>query len=283
MNEGQTASRSRFHEAPLVVFSALTAAGAGTALTHLIFSLAGLADWTPSSSVPRLVAVLMGIGLLVSMAHLGRPGGISDALRGTGQSPVSNEVVALSVALGGAVLLALLPNGSTVFAFVWTLTVTACGGTLFLMGVVYRIPGRPGWGGSMILHPTIVGMIAGWFLWRLAVPGPMPVPFFAILILLVLADLGITFRRASVLASDRRMAEPEHPSIFQIRFRLLILRCLLLDLLPLLLAAMEQWRLATLSLGIGVLLDRTLFYGLALQETTEAEIARVEGLLEGRE
>jgi DMSO reductase anchor subunit len=279
MNEGQTASRSRFHEAPLVVFSALIAAGAGTALTHLLFYLAGLSDWTPPSSVPRLVAVLLGIGLLVSMAHLGRPGGISDALRGTGRSPLSNEVVALSAALGGAVLSALLPTGSAVFALVWTLTLTACGGTLFLMGVVYQIPGRPGWGGSMLFHPAIVGMIAGWFLWRMAVPGPMPIPFFALLVLLVIADLGITVRRVWVLEAGRKTAEPEHPSIFQVRYRLLILRGLLLDLLPFVLAALGQWRLATLSLGFGVLLDRTLFYGLALQETTEAEIERVEGIL----
>ncbi|MFC1662463.1 DmsC/YnfH family molybdoenzyme membrane anchor subunit [Gemmatimonadota bacterium] len=280
MNEGQTASRSKFHEAPLVVFSALVSAGAGTGVTHFVFALSDLASFLPPSGLPALIACLLAIGLLASMAHLGRPGGVTDGLRRIGRSPLSNEGAVAVLALAGAALSSIVPDTNFLFAPVWYLTVGACVGTLISLGAVYRIPGRPGWGGGVVFQPLIAGMIAGWVLWRMAAPGPMPFPFFAILIILVLTDLGITASRILVLAGHREESTPSHPQLFALRNTLLLLRCLFVDLLPLLFAATGHWSLATVAVAVGVFVDRTSFYGLGLKETTEAEIARVEGILE---
>jgi hypothetical protein len=93
------------------------------------------------------------------------------------------------------------------------------------------------------------------------------------------ADAGLQVLRRTALVYPRGPLAPRHPALFARRQSLLATRFVLVDILPgaCLLAGLPA--AAALVLAAGILVDRLAFYGLACQQTTEAEVARVELLL----
>lgn len=279
MNEGLTASEARFHEMPLVLFSALMVFGCGAGAAHLVFTAAGVASLRPPPSLPSLITVLLATGLIVSLAHLGRPQGIFDTFRRVGRSRLSNEVILAGFALIGSSLSSVLPPAHSFFAPVWVLTLVACVSVLLSLGGIYRLPGRPGWGGPVALQPFTAGLVFGGVLWAASVAEPWPVSYAGLMAVVLFLDLAITLWRGVVLHLAE--AVPDHAGFFRLRNMFLPLRLALVDLLPALLLIGGSWRVAVVSVVIGVFLDRTLFYGLGAKRNTEAEVARVEKILAG--
>jgi hypothetical protein len=201
------------------------------------------------------------------------------AFRGTGRSSLSNEVAVVAAGFVCAMVSSLLDAASPLFGPVWVLTLLACLATLLALGWVYRIPGRPGWRGLVVLQPLSMGVIVGWIGWSGLVPGSRSSPLLLLLGVFVLLDLAITLFRIAVLHLARGRATPVHPRLFRVRNLLLLARALLVDVVPLQLVVFGRTRAAILCLSIGVLLDRFSFYGLAVKESTESEARRVESLL----
>lgn len=89
------------HEFPLVIFTVLaqTAAGLATAVA-LTVGVALAIDWW-LGSLPLLGAVVagvaLGLALIASTSHLGRPGRAPNALRNLNSSPLSREIAAAAV------------------------------------------------------------------------------------------------------------------------------------------------------------------------------------------
>ncbi len=111
MGSGVTTSRHRFHELPLVFFSALGIAGGGVGLANLlrvVFSGGGLALSRTEALV--LVGLLLG-GAILSTGHLGQPQRSPLVLRRLFRSPLSDEILALGVVLGGGSVALFLPPG----------------------------------------------------------------------------------------------------------------------------------------------------------------------------
>lgn len=281
MNEGLTASQSKFHEIPLVLFSAVFVMGCGTGATHLLFWAFGIAAFLPPSSLPNLITVLLATGLIVSLAHLGRPQGMFDTVRRVGRSRLSDEVILGGLALLGSGLCSVLPESHPLFAPIWLLTLLACSANLLFLGAVYRLPGHPGWGGPVAFQPATTGLVVGGILWGAAVSLPWPGRYAGMVAVFILLDVSATVWRMLALHRSRRRATPDHPWFFRLRNVLLPTRVILVDLLPMNLMILGLWRTAILSLVLGVFLDRTVFYGLGLKKTTEAEITRVETILAG--
>lgn len=279
MNEGLTASQARFHEMPLVLFSALMVFGCGAGAAHLVFAATGVASLRPPPSLPSLITVLLATGLIVSLAHLGRPQGIFDTFRRVGRSRLSNEVIFAGLALIGSSLSSVLAPASSYFAPVWIVTLAACVAVLLSLGSVYRLPGRPGWGGPVAVQPLTAGLVFGGVLWGASVAEPWPTSYAGMMAVVLFLDLAITLWRW--VALHLAEAIPEHAGFFRLRNVFFPLRLALVDLLPALLVIGGAWRVAVLSVVIGLFLDRTLFYGLGAKRNTEAEVARVERILAG--
>lgn len=272
MNNGSSTARAdRFHEWPLVAFTTLAVMGAGLLATPL---LAWVAAGTPApaAGAVRWGAVLMAAGLAVSLAHLGRPRRAHLALAGLGRSRLSAEVAAASLAtlLGGAT--ALLPYVSPILD-----VAAAAAGMAFLvtLGLVYRLPGQHTWRGAVVWMPLSsaigFGAVALAAIW-----GEAVVAIGAVAAVALAADAALVVIRRLSLAWPAAPLAPKYPRVFARGQLLLAGRFGLVDILPgaFLLAGLPG--VATALLGLGVLLDRVSFYGLASQQTTDAEIARIE-------
>jgi len=130
-----------FHEPPLVLFTALATAGAGVGAAHLCLAFLGWAPWVPPAGLMTLIGVLLAVGLLFSVGHLGRPLRSPLALFRVGRSPLSNEVLVLGVTLASSLVAVLLPAGHPLVA---PLSVTV------LVTSLLTLPVDVGWAGS---HP----------------------------------------------------------------------------------------------------------------------------------
>jgi len=265
---------TRFHEWPLVVFTTLAIMGAGVLATPL---LAAIVAGTPAPAAPAIPwgAVLLGAGLAVSVAHLGRPLRAPMATRGIGRSRLSAEVVAAGAALVAAAITAALPYVSPALDL---LTAVLALGFLVSLGLVYRLPGQQTWTGAVVWMPLSSGLgfgavaIAGvWGGSVVAVGAVAAVVLAADTVLLILRRVALTWPAAPLA--------PLHPALFARRQALLAARFALVDILPgcLLLAGLPK--AAAGLLGLGILVDRLSFYGFASQHTTEAELSRIEGAI----
>jgi DMSO reductase anchor subunit len=268
-----------FHELPLVLFTAMGMAGGGIgAASVLQGALSGrLPSLTRAESI--LLSVLLGTGFLISARHLGRPLRGPLALRGMGRSPLSNEVAALAVTLTGALLGAALPSGHPLQAV--SDLVAGIGSIAFLLavGVVYRLPGQLAWRGAVVFHPLVLGTAWGLLTAapRLGSPATGAI-LRAVLVALLLDGVLVLIRNAAMERAGRE-GSASYPGVF--RFRGLVMGARLASsalLTPL--ALLEgQWEMAVGALSLACLLDRFGFYALAVRQTTESEVARVEALL----
>ncbi len=99
MNRPERKKGAGFQELPLVIFTSLATAGAGVATAHLSLLLLGWVPLVPPFWVMALLGILLAVGLLFSVGHLGRPSRGAFALIRVGRSPLSNEVLVVSVVL----------------------------------------------------------------------------------------------------------------------------------------------------------------------------------------
>lgn len=275
--------RHAFHELPLVFFTALSTAGAGTGWAFLLRALLGSGSWTVPREGALVSAGLLLAGAVASFGHLGVPLRGFLALRRVGRSPLSDEVLLLILALTGSVARGVLPVAGTVATALSIFTGMISFLLLVALGRVYRLPGQEGWRGPGLVQPLVLGTLFGGL--ALGAPGGQEVGGWgfppAVVALLLLVDGGFLLYRGRILAFGRRRALPLHPGTFRLRWPLLLGRALLVPVVPLmlLLLSSEGALPALLFLVGGIFVDRWAFYGLAQQRSTEAEVARVEGVL----
>jgi DMSO reductase anchor subunit len=263
----------RLHEWPLVVFSSLALAGAGLPAAWPLAALTGITeDFRPNAI---WAVVLIAGAMTVSVAHLGRTARFPRAVRHTGRSALSNEVVAATLVLAAMLLLALGLVPGTAVPFLGVSAALAC---LFLvsLGLVYRLPARPSWTGLVAVTPLVSGLIFG-SVWRAAAIGAWGARFIWPALVLILVDTAMVAARWPTLA--RTAGEAAHPPLFRKRHGLLLVRVLCLDAVTALLLLLGSVPAAVVTAGLGILLDRIAFYGLAVGRTLESEIERVEAVI----
>jgi len=260
---------------PLVAFTSLAIAGAGLVAAATGFELIYHHVWFPAVITGTL---LLGAGLGLSIAHLGRKERAPLAVRGAGRSPLSNEVGMAVLALAGDVAVSALGlNGQHVLA------VTVVSGVLnavFLLsvGLVYHLPGQRAWRGFSVLTPLTGGLAFGAVVIQaLSVSGGV----FAGAFLLVAVDALVFTQRWRELAGIRVPDALVPGSSWLSRDRLLGARVFLLDVVPFFLLVWPS-PLAAAFAAAGLVADRMGFYALALQHTTELEVASVEALFDRR-
>jgi DMSO reductase anchor subunit len=273
-SESATPAAGSFHEWPLVIFTTLGVTGAGLLATPL---LAGAVVGTsaPATVSLRWGAALLAVGLAVSLAHLGRPLRAPLASAGLGRSLLSAEVVAAAAAAIVGAAAAFLPYVSPVLDLA-----AAAAAVVFLvtLGLVYALPGQQTWRGVVVWTPLTsglgfgaVGLAAFW--------GEALTAIGAVAAVVLAADTALLVVRRLALVWPREPVAPRYPAVFARLQGILLARFALVDILPGLgLLAGFRWTAVALF-GLGVLVDRAAFYGLAAQRTTEAEVARVDGII----
>jgi len=271
--------RRQLEDAPLVLFTSLAVAGAGAVAGRPLLALSGRVPWTGGVTEAALGVGLLCFGLLVSLAHPGRPGRMVQVSRGLGRSALSLEVLLATWVMVAALTAALLGRlaGDTAATRV-SHALAACLALAFLtsIGLVYRLGGQRTWGGPTVLAPVTLGLAFGVAL--VVARGSDPQIAGPCLVLLGLDAVVFAARSRAVWLLDSSFV-PTHPRLFARRRPLLALRLTLVDLIPALLLALGHPVGAVIVLGVGVFVDRLAFYGLAAQRTSEAEIQHVESLI----
>jgi anaerobic dimethyl sulfoxide reductase subunit C (anchor subunit) len=265
-----------FHELPLVVFASLASAGCGLAAAHLLLSVWVGIPWVPPGPILLLSAVLTGAGVLASLAHLGRPLRSPRALARVGRSRLSNEVAICSLALVGLFLSLLLPQDHAwnAPAAYWGMGLSML--TLLALGRVYALPGQMTWGGSAIAQPLTLGTALGLSMLYDLLPLLLQPAAERALILALLADalvLALRWRALSRAAEDGAAA---YPLLLRRRGILMLSRLGIGFLIPLAGVLMYRPVWIVTSLACALILDRVLFYGLAVRNSTEAGVSRLE-------
>jgi DMSO reductase anchor subunit len=259
---------------PLVWFTSLAIGGAG-----MIAAAALRMRTEPAApAVALAVGILaLGAGLLVSTLHLGRKSRAPLALRGVGRSALSHEIVlaAATVAAG----LTLLVMNWQAYPYVWARIAAAATATLFLLSIgrVYHLGGQRTWRGAAVLMPLTAGLVCGEVF--LQAIGNAPIREFGLALWLVSIDALVFACRWRTLTRTASAGTPRRVDADRLR-NLPAARLLIFDVIPLVLLDMNAARLAFVAVAVGLAFDRWLFYALAEQHTTEAEIARVEAIIE---
>jgi DMSO reductase anchor subunit len=282
-----------FHEAPLVIFTALAVAGAGLGAGRIALGAMGEGAWATPPGEALVVLLLLLLGTAASALHLGRPRRAPLALRGLGRSALSVEILALGAAVTGALLAAFAPAQGAVAGMAGILLPWLSMGVLLTLGTVYRLPGQVAWEGSAFLRPLALGTLFGMVAQGAAGSWDMGGVALWAFLLVWLADAFLLLLHVRRLEGERGTAQPSHPALFARRRSLLGLRLVLVNgvaLVALSLVLVEgalppghglAWTLQIMlvAVAVGVLLDRFLFYALAIRRTTEGEVGRVEDAL----
>ena len=255
---------------PLVVFTSLAIAGAGLVAASAYFELVQALVCAPAAAAG---AVLLAGGLAVSLGHLGQKRRAGLAVRGAGRSALSNQALLAGLALAAAAVVAGLGLGGAPSP-----VATAAAGvinTAFLVsiGLVYCVRGQLTWQGFSAATPLTGGLAFGAItVQSLAAPGGV----FAATLLFIAIDALLFSQRwrdiVGIAFSERMLADPWHAR----RTQLLAARFFLLDAIPFFLLAATPTPLAVPVAAAGLFVDRFSFYALALQHSTEHEIASVE-------
>jgi len=268
-----------FHELPLVLFTALAIAGAGVGTAHLGLFLLGWVSLVPALWVMALVGVLLALGLLLSVGHLGRPLRSALALIRVGRSPLSNEVLVLGVALVTSLGSVALPLGHSLVTPLTATAVVSSALTLVALGLVYRLPGQPAWAGPVLAQPFILGIAFGLTVLQGTLPPGTRARAEILILVVLLVDGLLVWERTRRIAGVLDRGIPAHPRIHGQKGAAVVLRILMGILLPAAALLGGRWELAGISLFLSLFLDRTLFYGLAVRFDTEAEVGRVVTVL----
>ena len=263
-----------FHEWPLVVFTTLAIMGAGLLATPLVAWLVA-GTIAPAAGAVRWGALPLGVGLVVSTVHLGRPLRAPMAALGVGRSRLSAEIVVAGIALMLGTATVLIQDVSPLLDFT---TAAAAVAFLVALGLVYSLPGQQTWRGAVVWMPLSAGLGFSAVVFGAIWSGPLAAVSVAAVGILA-ADTALLVVRRMSLTDPRMPLAPRYPSIFARRKMLLAARLGLVDILPacFLLAGLPA--VAAGLLAFGILVDRIAFYGFASQHTTEAEVQRVEQLI----
>ena len=263
-----------FHEWPLVVFTTLAITGAGLLATPLVAWVAA-GSTAPAAGAVRWGVLLLGAGLAVSTAHLGRPFRAPLASLGIGRSPLSAEIVVAGITLLLGIVTAVVRDAPPALGFT---TAVAALAFLVTLGLVYALPGQQTWRGASAWMPLSGGLLFSPI--ALAVTREeIGTALGAATAVLLACDTALLVLRYRSLERPQERLTPSHPQIFARRRPMLAARFLLVDILPAcgLLAGLPS--IAAGLLGLGILLDRLGFYGFASQHTTEAEVGGVERVM----
>lgn len=259
---------------PLAWFTSLAIAGAGAIVSGAV----GL--YAADASRLALIAgvVLLAAGLVISVGHLGRRERAPYAARGMAHSPISREAMLGGLTVVLAVLALAIPGIASSQWMRWGAAVAA-GGFLVSVGLVYRIGGHLTWTGASAITPLTAGLAFG-TVFADSLPPSHAVSTVTIAAL-ALDTLIFSRRWRQVL-----QVAVDHPSTlgagFDRRHEWLAGRFFLLDVVPCVLLFLWPGPLAAACAGAGVIVDRAGFYALAFQHRTEAEIGRVERVMDGR-
>jgi DMSO reductase anchor subunit len=273
--------RSVMHEWPLVLFGALAVAGGGTLAAQPLLITLGATTAVAARSQAAWATALVGVGLLVSLNHVGRPRRLLMASRRFGASPLSTEVVLAGAAIVAGAAVAWIPAGlARTDVLAWPAGLVSAS-FLISLGSIYRIRGQVAWPRAAVIGPVLTGLAFGFVASAATTPSTLAVALGPTLALLG-ADALVFGTRWIAVARIEPWLSPAHPALFRRRHLLLAGRLVLVTLAPGVLLALATPTLADLAIGLGVLVDRLAFYGLAAQHTTEAEVALVERVIEGR-
>ncbi|MEM0654345.1 DmsC/YnfH family molybdoenzyme membrane anchor subunit [Klebsiella huaxiensis] len=271
-----------WHEWPLVLFTVL---GQSVAGAIIVAGLGWLSLNNNSEAQQRLVRsmfflwLLMGIGFLVSVIHLGSPLRAFNSLNRVGSSALSNEIAsgALFFAVGGIWwLLNILGKMPRILTKAWLL-LTMLLGCLFVleMTLVYQIDTVPTWyngytTASFFLTMVLCGPLFAALLLRIAnVPFNGRV-FASMSALALLASLAVVILQNTELAeihSSVQQASALLPDYGWLQILRLVLLTLGLGCWICPLARRKNPHVASLVLGLilvllGEFIGRGLFYGL---------------------
>ncbi|NIF60515.1 dimethyl sulfoxide reductase anchor subunit [Enterobacter sp. Ap-916] len=272
-----------WHEWPLMVFTVLGQCVAGGFIVMALALLYGVKDRAVRKRAELLMVVLwilMGIGFIASILHLGSPLRAFNSLNRLGSSALSNEIASGSVffAVGGFWwLLTVLGKMPQALSKVWVV-ITMILGVVFvwMMSRVYLIVTVPTWFSvwtplSFFLTMFIGGPLLGYLLLSAAGVsgwGMRILPVVSLLALLVsmvvvlmqgmeLATLHNSIQQASALV-------PEYGSLMAGRMVLLVI-ALVGWIVPQLKGSRPGVGLLTLAMVLmiaGELIGRGVFYGL---------------------
>jgi DMSO reductase anchor subunit len=262
------------HEWPLVLFTTLAIPAAGVFAARLVArSFQLLPDGTDVALEAAVLALVAG--LVASTAHLGQPRRAPLALGRLGRNALCAEV-ALAATLVALGLVALLPGPATAARSV---ALDAAGiaalALLATLGLVYFLRARRPWRGPLVAQPMTSGLAAGTIVVACSA-GAGTVSSLGLVLLAIDFALSVVSWRA--YQRDDRFV-PVHPGIFEHRGLLMALRVALVDLVPAALVAAHLPLVAIVPLGVGIVIDRFAFYGVAAMRTTEGEVAHVERLI----
>jgi DMSO reductase anchor subunit len=269
----------RWHEWPLVLFSALSIGGAGIAVAIPVARPVGWLDRAAEPGLWFISGMMVGTAILVSVFHLGRIWRSHYALRRIGFSPLSTEIFLAAILVPLALAQAISTGLDGLSPLLPYLSGLAALSVLLLIGLVYNLDGQLSWKGPAAAIPLIQGMAFGLTV-VLAVslgesdyrgsPGPAA---------LIVIDGGIHLLRWKKISNQRTLGTPSHPEVVSQWKRLLLLRSVISHVLPLVAILVSLPAVAMALLAVGIVHERVLFYALASQHTHEAEIARVDEVI----
>jgi DMSO reductase anchor subunit len=206
----------KFREWPLVLFTVLGQAAAGTAV-FLVLPLYIFPNWTTIRGLdglrlaaPVAIVVMLGAGVVFSLFHLGRPGRAYRALAKSGASWLSREILAEMIFGAAAAALAVLAWKMPHAAAATTLSVLVvaeAGAFVYSMARIYTIAAVPVWfspatlvsfaSTSFVLGSLIAAILSG----AAGAPqGPDQIRFYAGLTNAALITLGAVFAIALLYA-----------------------------------------------------------------------------------
>ena len=255
---------------PLVAFTTLAIAGAGLVAASAYFEVV---HRLLSPHALAAGAVLLAAGLAVSLRHLGQKRRAGLAVRGAGRSALSNEALLAGLALAAAALAAGLDLGGAHARVVTALAGAINAAFLVSVGLVYHIRGQRTWRGFSAAT-TLTGGLAFGAIAVQSTAGAGGV-FPATLVCVAIDALLFTQRWRDVTGLASTEAMLSNPWLVRCS-QLLAARFFLLDVIPFFLLAASPTPVAALAAAAGLFADRFSFYALAVQHTTEHEIAGVE-------
>lgn len=260
--------------APLVWFTALAIAGSGMIAASALHTPA---DLTSQAIGLTVGTIALGAGMLVSLLHLGRKSRAPLAVGGF--SALSVEVLLAGATLVAA--LALLTTLWQAYPAWWTRIASATSASLFLLSIgrVYRLRGQRTWRGLTPLLPLTTGLVCGEFF--LQAIGNASTREASPAFWIVAIDVSVFGFRWWTLARGAAARTPARADVSRLHSSSAA-RLLVFDVVPLVLLDRNAAGLAFAAVAVGLALDRWLFYALADQHTTEAEVARVEAIIEGQ-
>jgi DMSO reductase anchor subunit len=261
---------------PLVLFTSFAIMGAGVAgALPLLWIAAGSVHW-PGDGITSGALALTGGGLLLSLLHLGRRTRAPLALAGVHRSPLSREVLLVTVL--PASLAAALTGVPAIVEIARPTAVVTSLLLLTAIGLVYRLGGQVTWRGAAVPAPLILGLLWGVLLHASAATVPVEA-LSSVVYLLIALDVIVTESRWKRIEEMHSVGETRNREAFTRRRSHLKVRIVLVDLLGAGCFLLELPVIALIVVTAGVMIDRWFFYALGIQQNTVAEVRRVEAII----